>query len=88
LEQAGKRAPGRQGNLNTSLSIPHVGHAVGDLTEALGQLDPVCWNGNYDDWLALMTACRFVGIEREAFVAWSVGDPAYAGDIEEKLLSE
>jgi hypothetical protein len=75
-----KSGPGSKGHLNTSLSIPRVGHDVGNLTEALLKLDPGCWNGKYDEWLALMTACRFVGIEGEAFVAWSVGDPDYAND--------
>jgi hypothetical protein len=29
-----------------------------------------------------MMACHAAGIEREAFVAWSAGDPLYAGDAE------
>jgi hypothetical protein len=30
-----------------------------------------------------MMACHSAGIEREAFIAWSVSDPIYAGDAEE-----
>jgi hypothetical protein len=58
---------------------------VANLTEALRKLDPVCWNGRYDrydDWLALMMACKFAGIGREEFIAWSCGDPDYANDRE------
>jgi hypothetical protein len=50
------------------------------LTEALRKLDPRRWNGKYEEWLSLMMACKFAGIEREAFIEWSIGDPDYADD--------
>jgi hypothetical protein len=62
---------------------PHhvgVGEPVEGLLEALRKLDPVDWRGEHDDWLALMNACKFEGIGIEDFVAWSTGDPHYAGD--------
>ena len=31
-------------------------------------------------WLRLMMACNAAGIERETFIAWSIGDPLYADD--------
>jgi hypothetical protein len=68
---------------STLISGGRRGGEVASLTEALRKLDPVCWNckyDRYDDWLALMMACKFAGIEREDFVAWSIGDPTYAGD--------
>jgi hypothetical protein len=53
---------------------------VPDLIAALRKIDPCDYRGEHDEWLALMSACQAVGIEREDFVAWSVGDPQYAGD--------
>jgi hypothetical protein len=53
---------------------------VPDLTAALRKIDPRDYRGEHDAWLALMSACQAVGIEREDFVAWSVGDPQYAHD--------
>src|SRR5262249_16204443 len=63
-------------------SIHHGGHGgeAANLTEALRKLDPVFWPGQHDEWLMLMTACRYVGIDCEDFIAWSIGDPVYAGD--------
>ena len=76
-------------NLSTSL-LPHhrERERVASLTEALRKLDPVRWNSKgqnskdekYAEWLALMVACKFAGIEREVFVEWSIGDPDYADD--------
>ena len=43
--------------------------------------DPTEWR-EFEDWLALATACRFEGIGCEDFVAWSVSDPQYAGHAE------
>jgi hypothetical protein len=71
-----KRALGRQVHLSKVLSI----HDVGSLTEALGKLDPLCWNGKHDEWLALLMACKFAGIARDDFVAWCLRDPDYAND--------
>jgi hypothetical protein len=76
------------GNLNTVLSSHRrtvvSSHRCRDgLTEALMKLDPRAWNGEFKDWLALMTACRFVGIDREDFIGWSTGDPDYANDGDE-----
>jgi Primase C terminal 2 (PriCT-2)/Bifunctional DNA primase/polymerase, N-terminal len=68
---------------STLISPDRRGGEVASLTEALRKLDPVCWNGRYDrydDWLALMMACKFAGIEREEFIEWSCGDPDYAND--------
>jgi hypothetical protein len=73
-------------NPNTLLPLHHGEHAA-DLVEALHKLDPHDWRGGdqrgHDRWLQLMTACRAVGIERDDFIEWSVGDPHYARDGEE-----
>jgi Bifunctional DNA primase/polymerase, N-terminal/Primase C terminal 2 (PriCT-2) len=58
---------------------PSPGDAVGVL-DALGKLDPECWRGKHDEWLALMMACKFVGVGVDDFVEWSIGDPVYAND--------
>jgi hypothetical protein len=49
-------------------------------TEALRKLDPVEWRGRHDEWFALLMGAKAAGIAPEDFIAWSVGDPAYAGD--------
>jgi hypothetical protein len=67
--------------LNTCLGQRAEGR-VASLHEALAKLDPKAWRGDHDGWLELMTACRFVGIAREDFIAWSISDPHYAGDAE------
>jgi hypothetical protein len=90
LELATRREKHRvEKNLSTSL-LPHPHHhererVVDGLTEALRKLDPMRWNskgqnGKYEEWLALMVACKFAGIARDVFVEWSIGDPDYADD--------
>jgi hypothetical protein len=67
-----RRAP-LSSDFNTSVNPPfHV-----DLT----QIDPTKYQ-DLSDWLALMTSCKVAGVEREAFVAWSVSDPDYADHAE------
>jgi hypothetical protein len=63
----------------------HNGVEVANLTDALRQMNPVDWRGDFEPWFALAGACKAVGIEREEFVEWSVGDTEYAerrGEIE------
>jgi hypothetical protein len=55
---------------------------VASLHDALAQLDPIAWRSDHDGWLELMTACRFAGIARKDFIAWSISDPHYAGHAE------
>jgi Bifunctional DNA primase/polymerase, N-terminal len=55
-------------------------HHASDLTAALRKLDPLRWGGQFEEWFVLMAACRAVGIGREDFIEWSIGDPRYAGD--------
>lgn len=59
-----------------------VGHGVqiANLTAALQQLDPIDWRDDWEGWFALLRACKAVGIEREDFVKWCLGDPNYAAD--------
>jgi len=45
----------------------------------LSKLNPCDWR-DHDRWLRLMMSCHAAGIEREAFVRWSISDPQYAGD--------
>ena len=54
-----------------------------DVTAALRKLKPEVWNGKFAEWLALMSAAKFVGVAREDFIVWSIGDPDYAGDAEQ-----
>jgi hypothetical protein len=49
--------------------------------DTIGKLDP-CAFRDYTKWLHLMMACHAAGIEREAFVEWSISDPLYANDAE------
>jgi hypothetical protein len=58
----------------------HDAVEVAGLLAALRQLDPLEWRHEYAEWFALMTAYKFVGIEREDFVEWSIGDRYYAKD--------
>ena len=80
-----KWARGSKGHLSKVLSPLHRDD-VGSLTEALGKLKPERWRNDeqsgeaFLEWFALMQASKFVGIEREVFVAWCTSDPAYAGD--------
>jgi len=37
---------------------------------------------DFDEWLALLTACKVAGVSREDFVSCSVTDPDYADDAE------
>jgi hypothetical protein len=46
-------------------------------TVDLTRIDPTKYQ-DLDEWLALLTACKVAGVDREAFVAWSVSDPDYA----------
>jgi hypothetical protein len=46
--------------------------------DTICKLDPTEFR-EYTKWLHLMMACHAAGIEREAFVEWSAGDPLYAG---------
>jgi len=58
---------------------------VAGLADALRQMNPVDWRGDFERWFALLGACKAVGIAREVFVEWSVGDLEYAdrrGEIE------
>jgi hypothetical protein len=55
-------------------------HHASDLTAALRKLDPLRSGGQFEEWFVLMAACRAVGIGREDFIEWSIGDPRYAGD--------
>jgi hypothetical protein len=59
-----------------------VGHEfyIADFTAALGQLDPIDWRDDWEGWFALLRACKGVGVEREDFVQWCLGDPDYAAD--------
>jgi hypothetical protein len=59
-----------------------VGHEVqiANLTAALQQLDPIDWRDDWEGWFALLRACKAVGIEREDFVNWCLGDLEYAAD--------
>ena len=82
-EGSAKRDPDR------FLSLAH-GFGVHGYTEALFKLDPAGWNNKsektakgYLRWLALMSACKAVGISADDFVAWCVQDPMYVGDADE-----
>ena len=59
---------------------PCVPRDVDGLLEALRAMDPCDWRGEHDAWRDLMNACKAEGIDREDFVAWSVGDPMYRAD--------
>jgi hypothetical protein len=53
------------------------------LADALRQIDPRDFGrepdkDHYEEWFALVGACKAIGISREEFVEWSVGDPQYA----------
>jgi Bifunctional DNA primase/polymerase, N-terminal/Primase C terminal 2 (PriCT-2) len=50
------------------------------LLKALRAMDARDWHGQHDEWLKLMTACRYEGIGCEDFVAWSTTDPHYYAD--------
>jgi hypothetical protein len=67
----------KKAGLDTS---PHDPVLVADLTAALRKMNVRNWRGNHDGWFALMAACAYVGIARDDFVAWSIGDPHYAND--------
>jgi hypothetical protein len=54
--------------------------ATGGLLDGLRSMDPREWNGEHDEWRDLMGACKAVGIDREDFVAWSIGDPDYRNE--------
>jgi Bifunctional DNA primase/polymerase, N-terminal len=74
--------PPRQGK---TLREEGVGVAVAGAGDALRQMDPRDWGGDFDGWWALAGACKAVGIPRDEFADWSIGDPEYAdrrGEIE------
>jgi hypothetical protein len=53
------------------------------LVDALRQIDPRDFGkdpdkDHYDEWFALAGACKAIGISREEFVEWCLGDEAYA----------
>jgi hypothetical protein len=72
----GYRRPA-QGCSTQVVSDPLV---VANLTEALRQMDPVDWNGEWDRWFQLLMGCKFVGISLADFIEWSTRDPDYAND--------
>jgi hypothetical protein len=50
-------------------------------TEALFALDPKDFGrGHHDEWLSLMNAAKFAGVDEDDFVAWSLQDEVYIGD--------
>ncbi len=53
---------------------------VADASAAMRKMNPCDWNSDYYGWFALLTGAKFVGIGREEFIAWSIGDPVYAAD--------
>jgi hypothetical protein len=63
--------------LSSDLDVPA-------LEEALLKLDPRGWAGgdkeSFSRWLRLMFSAKVAGVDREVFVEWSIGDPAYADD--------
>ena len=50
---------------------------------ALRKMNPVDWRGDFKGWFALAGACKAVGMAREDFVAWSIGDEEYVERREE-----
>jgi predicted P-loop ATPase len=52
------------------------------LERLLSKLDVAAYNRRHDDWLAIMMASHHAtaGAGIDEFVAWSLGDPDYAGD--------
>jgi Bifunctional DNA primase/polymerase, N-terminal/Primase C terminal 2 (PriCT-2) len=74
---------------SVSGSIPSLPPSdVTALRDALFRLDPVEWGGDgrkesYEKWLTLMIACKAVGISKEDWIAWCIGDECYAGDAAE-----
>lgn len=51
------------------------------LERLLSKLDVMKYNRLHDDWLAIMMSCHHGtrGAGEDEFVAWSIGDPDYAG---------
>lgn len=52
------------------------------LERLLSKLDVMAYNGRHDDWLKIMMAAHHGtdGAGVDGFVAWSLGDPDYAGE--------
>jgi hypothetical protein len=48
----------------------------------LTKIDPTEYNHQVTEWIGLMTSCKVAGVDREAFVAWSISDPEYADQAE------
>jgi hypothetical protein len=59
-----------------------VDGSVGSVGGPLGELDVTHYR-NYGDWLRVMMACHAAGVEREDWIRWCLGDPAYAEDRDE-----
>jgi hypothetical protein len=50
----------------------------------LSRIDPTEYR-EFGRWLRLLTSCKVAGVSREAFLAWSIGDPQYAEDAKRVL---
>jgi hypothetical protein len=73
MEERGTDRPKRQRAVN--ITPPSSNPADVDLT----RIDPTEYR-EFGRWLRLLTSCKVAGVSREAFVAWSAGDPQYAED--------
>ena len=81
LLQEAMQPKARSAERREPITLPCMAE-VAELTEALAKLDPTEWRGQFDRWFVLMAACRFVGIDRDAWIEWCLRDPHYAGDAE------
>jgi hypothetical protein len=77
----------KSGNLRQTKTLRDVGVGVvvAGAGDALRRMDPRDWRGDFAGWFALAGACKAVGIPRDEFADWSIGDPEYAdrrGEIE------
>jgi hypothetical protein len=75
LEKA--RAKGYRKGVPPLSSVVHGVAVVPGALSALVMLDP-CRYRDHDEWLVLMMSAHAAGIDRDAFIEWSVGDPIYA----------
>jgi hypothetical protein len=62
------------------LSVHHDGVDT-SMGWMLSGLDPIDYR-EHDDWFRLMADCHAAGVDREAFIEWSISDPRYADDAE------
>lgn len=55
-----------------------------EIRDALSHLDVLDYNGEHDEWLALMMACHWAtgGEGADDWVEWCIGDPEYENDAE------